>query len=68
MADHPGLSVSPRSALIDEVVDVRVSRCRPHQLVTLVARVDDALRGLWRSQAVFEAGAEGIVDPASARL
>jgi dienelactone hydrolase len=67
MADRPRLLASPASALIDAVLDVRVTGCRPRAAVTVLARVDDPLRGRWQSRADFEADAAGAVDLASAR-
>ena len=67
MAYRPRLLVSPASALVDEVVEVSMTGCRPRVAVTVRARVDDPLRGRWQSRAVFEADATGAVDLASAR-
>lgn len=62
---HPAsatITVVPRHALVDEQVDIRLSGFAPHQLITLHARMNDDINGLWESHATFTADSQGMVD------
>lgn len=67
MADRLRLHASPSSALADSPLDVRVTGSRSGARVTVRARVDDRERGRWRSEAVYEADGDGVVNVATAR-
>jgi dienelactone hydrolase len=56
------IEVSPRRALVDEIVQIRVVGLTPGQRVTLHAEMEDPAGSPWQSSATFEANAEGIVD------
>ena len=62
MAAHV-LCVTPADALIDVPRSIRVERLAPGQPVTVAASTRRS--GVqWRSEASFEAGADGVVDTA----
>jgi dienelactone hydrolase len=61
------LTVEPRVALVDAPVTIRVEGLAPREEVTIRASAEDAEGRPWRSEAVFRAGATGIVDPARDR-
>jgi pimeloyl-ACP methyl ester carboxylesterase len=66
-AGGPRLTVEPRVALVDAPVAIRLEGLRPGQEVTLRAATTDAEGRPWRSEAVFRAGVNGVVDPATDR-
>lgn len=57
----PRIIVSPRDALIDRRVSVRVRGLEPRQRVTLTAIATDAANRQWKSRAVFQADHKGTV-------
>ena len=61
------LTVVPSPVLVDGLLNVAVTGCRPGQRVTVRARMRDALDRPWESEAVFAAGPDGAVDVAKAR-
>jgi len=61
------LTVEPQVALIDAPVVIRLEGLRPREEVTIRATTNDSEGRLWRSEAVFRAGANGVVDPAADR-
>lgn len=54
--------VAPASALMDEVLDVRISGLRPGQRVTLRATMPDSAQRTWRAEAVFVANSRGEIN------
>jgi dienelactone hydrolase len=66
-ASGPRLTLEPRVALVDAPVAIRLEGLRPGQEVTLRAATTDAEGRPWRSEAVFRAGGNGVVDPAADR-
>jgi dienelactone hydrolase len=56
------IEISPRRALVDEIVQIRVVGLTAGQQVTLRAEMEDPPGSPWQSSATFEANAEGIVD------
>lgn len=59
------LEVTPRAALVDAPVSVRLSGLAPGQEVTLRAEMLDDNLGRWRSEATYRADAGGGVDVAT---
>lgn len=55
------VEVLPKSALVDEVVEIVVSNLRPSQKVTVVANIDEG-KNKFGSYAHFEANDAGRVD------
>src|SRR5688500_5263130 len=66
-AGRARLTVEPRAALIDAPVAIRLEGLRPREEVTLRATTHDGDGRPWHSEAVFRAGANGVVDPAASR-
>jgi dienelactone hydrolase len=62
----PRIEVTPKEALFDEKVVIRVSGLNPGRLATVRARVKDDLDNLWESRASFKADAKGVIDLSSA--
>lgn len=60
------LTASPPTGLVDEPTRVLVHGARPGGRVRLRARTHDDGGSPWSSEALFEADADGIVDPARA--
>jgi len=66
-AARPRLTVEPAAALVDQVVRVRLAGVRPHQFVTMRARMCDDLDRPWEAHATVEADGAGAVDLSVAR-
>jgi len=56
------LVVDPPQTLVDEGLSIRVIGCRPHQRVTVRAKMRDDLGRFWESYATFTTDAAGTVD------
>jgi dienelactone hydrolase len=59
------LFVSPKDALVDAAIDVRVVGLRPTERITLQALTRDANGKPWRSRIAFRANRLGVVDTRS---
>src|SRR5918995_3416235 len=66
-AGRARLTLQPQVALIDAPVSIRLEGLRPRQEVTIRATTSDGEGRPWRSEAVFRAGLNGVVDPAADR-
>jgi dienelactone hydrolase len=66
-ARKASLTVEPAIALVDVPVAIRAEGLAPREEVTLRASTDDAEGHPWRSEAVFRASANGVVDPSADR-
>ena len=62
LAQGATIEITPRVALIDVPVAIRVSGVAPDANVTLRASATDAQKHEWKSEATFVADAHGIVD------
>lgn len=60
--DSPVIRIEPDRAVVDEVVNIRVTGLAPQQRVTLRASMTDPHGALWESSAEFDADQEGAVD------
>src|SRR5687767_3765311 len=58
----PRLTVTPRGALMDAPVVIRVEGLRPGQEATLRASAADAEGRAWQSEATFQPTPKGLVD------
>ena len=63
----PVITVDKPKALFDEPVRLRVNGLAAGQRVTISAAAEDRKRTEWRSEAVFRANGEGVVDLERAR-
>lgn len=61
--DPPRLDVSPKRALHEQPLSIRVSGLQPGEEVTLLAEMANYGNAKWRSSATFRADSDGIVDP-----
>src|SRR5690606_1133963 len=56
------LSITPADALIDEPRVIRVEGLTAGERITIASQTERAAGVIWRSQAQFEADAQGVVD------
>lgn len=61
------ITITPRHALVDEQVGLRLSGFAPHQRITLRAQMHDDSNGLWESDATFTSDDRGGVNVGTQR-
>jgi len=61
-AQEVEFNITPAEALIDEPVVWSINGLTPYQEVTIIGQAADS-SGDWRSEAVFVATADGVIDP-----